>query len=109
MTNLKYKEIDWTNDKRLMFVTFTKDNKEYKWFPKWEELADIISCSFCTEGTLNNGRLKDYLTFICLEPIFRQLSLLKCNPDNSYSHEILARQFNDVIETISMNLLNKDL
>ena len=110
MSNLKWVETNWehTGKQTLMFVEFDKDGRKYKWYPKWEELADILYGALGTEGVFNNGRLKDYLTFICLQPIFRELSVLKCTEEH-YDGEYmeLIKKFNDLTDGITQNLLNK--
>ena len=109
MSILKFVDIgwEWNNNKtsQLMYVTFKQGKQQYNWFPKWEDLSEIIGYAFATEGDFNNGRLKDYLTFICLEPIFRQLSLLKC-PDIDMETAI---HLNKAMASIRSKLLNKPL
>lgn len=112
MANLKFKEISWESlpEKKgaLMYVLFELGNGQVKWYPKWEHLADIINSSFATEGMMNNGRLKDFLSFILLEQVFRNMSVDKCTNLNSDDHHDLYHKYYKVVDAIRQNLLNSN-
>ena len=72
MSNLKFQRTYRTDSKpELMYVSFEKDGKEYKWFPKWCEVKKLVDNSWLTEAELNEGKNMEYLTASLLIAVLR--------------------------------------
>lgn len=68
--NLKFQEIDW-DDNGLMYVSFLRRGENFRWYPKWREVDQILQHAWLTEGAYHNGRLTDYFEVICSEIVLR--------------------------------------
>ena len=64
--NLKFQQVDW-DDKDLMYVEFITDGQKMRWYPKWNEIDDILHCAF------NVSRWRDYFDIICSEILLKGL------------------------------------
>jgi len=52
--NLKFEEIGWTKDPELIYVVFRSNEQKLKWYPKWDELRQLIQSAIIAEGCPNN-------------------------------------------------------
>lgn len=96
--HLKFQEVSW-DERGLMYVLFKKDRKEMRWYPKWKDVADLISSTFATESGMNREKLMPYLTFTCLEVL-----AIQTFKDLAFDSEMF-RKFYDAIELIKEALL----
>lgn len=69
--NLKFNDISY-DEKHLMYVKFTYRGKLLRWYPKWKDVADLLSSTFATESVINYKKLTPYLCFVCLEILARE-------------------------------------
>ena len=69
--NLQFLNVDW--EKNLMYVEFEADGQRVRWYPKWKEVDDILSCAWLTEGAFNNSRWRDFFEIICSEILLKDL------------------------------------
>lgn len=62
---IKYKGCDWDFNKGLLYVSFTNGKYDFKWYPKWTELDELMTASLDTEFD-NKGKLTPYFGLICI-------------------------------------------
>lgn len=104
MANLRFQEISW-DEKRLMYVAFAMDGKIVRWYPKWREVAELISSAWATEYGLNNDKLTSYLTFEMLTILCRDL--LNRREGTAKDFYDLIKSFNKLTGEISDKLIEK--
>ena len=100
--NLKFNEVT-LDSKGLMYVEFSYGGKLLRWYPKWKDVAEVLSTTFFTESVLNNKKLTPYLKFVCLEILARE-----CFPlaRESIINIDLIVEFNKVTDKIREALFN---
>jgi hypothetical protein len=88
---LKYVECNWDFEKGLMFVVFQKGQQQYRWYPKWIELDELMRDAYSTEVG-NKGKLVPFFGLTALEIL---LELVFGN--NEFAHnETIYRAFHEV-------------
>ncbi|GAI78442.1 unnamed protein product, partial [marine sediment metagenome] len=88
--NLKFQDISW-DEKKLMYVEFAYERKLIRWYPKWRDVAELLSSTFATEGSFHDGHLSPYLNFICLETLTREILIsLSADMLHSFSFELVT-------------------
>jgi len=55
--NLKYQGNTYTEDEScLLYVEFDFHGVPLRWYPKWQEVIDIIRAAYVTEECCHNGK-----------------------------------------------------
>jgi hypothetical protein len=52
--NLKFEEVCWTKDSELIYVLFRVDGQHMEWYPRWDDLRQLIQAAIIAEGHPNN-------------------------------------------------------